>query len=113
MRGPRQVAMEAAFGVDLVQKRDEVGWSSGIAVEKDQRSDGVARRRPIDVLNRHLRRSPSGGQTHPASLSRAAPAPYTLVLPSRSQLLACERPRWQQRRGEGYPAELVADTRAR
>jgi hypothetical protein len=59
MRGLRQVAMEAAFGVDLVQKRDEVGWISGIAVEKDQRSDGVARRRPIDVLKRHLRRSPS------------------------------------------------------
>ena len=46
--------MQASFGVDFVQKRDEVGWISGIAVEKDQRSDGVARRRPIDVLKSHL-----------------------------------------------------------
>jgi hypothetical protein len=52
--------MEASFGVDLVQKRDEVGRISGIAVEKDQRSDGVARRRPIDVLKSHVRRLPSG-----------------------------------------------------
>jgi hypothetical protein len=29
-------------------------------VEKDQRSDGVARRRPIDVLKSHLRRLPFG-----------------------------------------------------
>ena len=27
-----------------------------IAMEKDQRSDGVARRKPIDVLKRHVRR---------------------------------------------------------
>jgi hypothetical protein len=29
-------------------------------VEKDQRSDGVACRRPIDVLKSHLRGLPSG-----------------------------------------------------
>jgi hypothetical protein len=60
VRRLRQVTMETSFGVDLVQKRDEVGWISGIAVEKDQRSDGVARRRPIDVLKGHVGQLPFG-----------------------------------------------------